>query len=125
MMHLYVAVAALCVLAPSSQALEDIHGLLDAHNTRRLRYHEDNEAGSFVPLRWSPAVAQRSLEFAQELAAGCVFQHCSDCLEGENLFRSAGGPESSTPPADFVLTAWTENEEELFPAPASGLSLFV
>jgi uncharacterized protein YkwD len=67
--------------------------MLDTHNT----YRAQNQAG---PLTWSTTLAS----YAQENAAGCVFQHTGGPY-GENLAAGYGSIEAS-------IAAWYEEQSD-------------
>ncbi|KAL7538046.1 hypothetical protein ACHAXR_008248 [Thalassiosira sp. AJA248-18] len=65
---------------------------LHAHNTRRQTWHEMYNV-SYVPLFWSPKLAEESLRWAHELLAACDsdgIEHEPMVPEGENLAKNKG-----------------------------------
>uniref|UniRef100_A0A7S4VFV1 SCP domain-containing protein n=1 Tax=Ditylum brightwellii TaxID=49249 RepID=A0A7S4VFV1_9STRA len=86
---------------PTSGSESDIW--LDAHNRRRLKYHNKE-------LQWSSAIAQTAQSWANELVSksGCKLAHDKDSKYGENLAANYGGNQHDT--IDNILARWTENE---------------
>ena len=86
---------------------------LTAHNIRRKRYHEEF-GKTFVPLKWSPKLADEAKIWAIELLDGCVNEgilHEQNVGEGENLAKNEGeGKWGDIYPADSILTRWVERE---------------
>lgn len=89
------------------------HEWLTAHNLRRKRYHEEF-GKSYVPLKWSPTLAEEAKDYAIELLAGCDHEgilHEQNVGEGENLAKNAGeGNWGNLYPADSILNRWVERE---------------
>jgi hypothetical protein len=79
---------------------------LASHNSRRQKYHAKYDV-SYVPLKWSNALAASAQKYAEDMARNNNFAH-SNGNYGENLAWNSG---KSSPSADNVLQRWTENEE--------------
>jgi len=65
---------------------------LDAHNTRRRSWHEMHGV-SYVPLLWSPGLAEDSARWAEALLDDCDsddIEHETGVMEGENLAKNKG-----------------------------------
>lgn len=65
---------------------------LRAHNTRRRTWHEMYNV-SYVPLRWSPMLAEESRIWAEALLDECDvndIKHEPNVYEGENLAKNKG-----------------------------------
>ncbi|KAL7465485.1 hypothetical protein ACHAXS_005808 [Conticribra weissflogii] len=65
---------------------------LEAHNTRRKEWHESNNV-TYVPLFWSPQLAEESRIWAEELLVNCSshgIEHQHGVQEGENLAKNVG-----------------------------------
>ena len=65
---------------------------LNAHNRRRNKYHTMYNA-SYVPLIWSPKLAEESSRWANELLNACDsdgIEHEPGVSEGENLAKNKG-----------------------------------
>lgn len=79
---------------------------LSEHNARRQKYHA-KYGGSYVPLKWSAALAASATKYAEYMAKNDVWAH-SDSDYGENLAWNGGSK-----PAEIsnVMTRWVEGEE--------------
>ncbi len=67
-------------------------GYLEAHNTRRREWHERYNT-SYVPLKWSPRLAEESMRWAVKLLDDCEVpgvEHEPGVAEGENLAKNLG-----------------------------------
>jgi hypothetical protein len=65
---------------------------LDAHNARRRSWHEMHDV-SYVPLLWSPGLAEDSARWAEALLDDCDsddIEHETGVMEGENLAKNKG-----------------------------------
>jgi len=81
---------------------------LASHNSRRRSWHKDNSV-TYVPLRWSAALAVESLVFAQHLADTDQFYHDPNRGPyGENLAWNSGDGERRT--VDGIVSGWVEDE---------------
>ena len=97
---------------------------LQAHNVRRKKYHEQ-WGKSYVPLKWSPTLANQAQQWAEHLANKCdgvtldtiyevkvtVADHEPNIPYGENMaanFGNGGFGKLKTP--DQILTRFTEWE---------------
>ena len=73
--------------------MSDRHvGYLDAHNARRRSWHEMHGV-SYVPLLWSPGLAEDSARWAEALLDDCDsddIEHETGVMEGENLAKNKG-----------------------------------
>ncbi|KAL3756759.1 hypothetical protein ACHAWU_003509 [Discostella pseudostelligera] len=89
------------------------HEWLTAHNVRRKRYHEEF-GRTYVPLKWSPKLADAAKEYAIELLSDCDYEgilHEQNVGEGENLAKNDGeGSWGDMYPADSILSRWVERE---------------
>ena len=89
------------------------HEWLTAHNIRRKRYHEEFNK-TYIPLKWSPALAEEAKVYAIELLSDCDYDgivHEQNVGEGENLAKNEGrGNWGDLYPADSILTRWVERE---------------
>jgi hypothetical protein len=93
--------------------LQSSNAWVNAHNVRRQRYHTSN-GKSYVPLKWSPSLANSASAWANNLLGSCRLVHSSTSA-GENLAMqswSNGSPDS-------VLTMWVEKED-----PGNGQYIF-
>ena len=75
----------------SSLSSRDVQ-FLRAHNTRRRTWHEMYNV-SYVPLRWSPMLAEESRIWAEALLDECDvndIKHEPNVYEGENLAKNKG-----------------------------------
>lgn len=75
----------------SSLSSRDVQ-FLRAHNTRRRTWHESYNV-SYVPLRWSPMLAEESRVWAEVLLDECDLpdiQHEPNVYMGENLAKNKG-----------------------------------
>lgn len=86
---------------------------LTAHNIRRKRYHEEF-GKSYVPLKWSPTLAEEAKAYAVEILSDCDHDgiaHEQNVGEGENLAKNEGeGSWGDLYSADRILTRWVEKE---------------
>mmetsp|Transcript_31299 Transcript_31299/g.65438 ORF Transcript_31299/g.65438 Transcript_31299/m.65438 type:complete len:619 (-) Transcript_31299:195-2051(-) len=65
---------------------------LEAHNRRRKEWHESNNV-TYVPLFWSPQLAEEARIWAEELLVNCSshgIEHEKGVEEGENLAKNVG-----------------------------------
>ena len=65
---------------------------LDAHNARRRSWHEMHDV-TYVPLLWSPGLAEDSARWAEALLDDCDsddIEHETGVMEGENLAKNKG-----------------------------------
>ncbi|KAL7529417.1 hypothetical protein ACHAXR_002954, partial [Thalassiosira sp. AJA248-18] len=65
---------------------------LDAHNSRRMNWHTENNV-SYVPLIYSPILAEESRVWAEKLLVNCSsadIEHEAKVSEGENLAKNIG-----------------------------------
>ncbi len=79
---------------------------LSAHNSRRETYHA-KYGGSYVPLKWSPALAASATSYAEYLAENDLWEH-SNSDYGENLAWNGGSVHADI---SNVMTRWVEDEE--------------
>jgi len=84
---------------------------LDAHNSRRQRYHSLYRK-SYVPLKWSSSLENSARGWANRLLGSCSLQHARNTGQGENLAYT-----SWRASADQVLKMWVEDED---PAKTNG-----
>ena len=84
-----------------------------AHNVRREKYHE-RWGKSYVPLKWSPMLANQAREWANKLLDNCgssTYHHESGVSEGENMARNYGsGANGELKTPDQILNRWVEME---------------
>lgn len=93
---------------------------LNAHNTRRKKYHEAN-GKSYNALQWSNILKQQSKQYAQQLLSNCSLKHDDNNQYGENLASNYGtGSYGALKHPNQILTRWTEDEMSPFTWPASG-----
>lgn len=89
---------------------------LRSHNERRKKYHEEFGA-SYVPLQWSPKLAEQAKTWAVKLLDHCHvggLQHEQNVAEGENLAKNMGnGSWGKEYPTDNIVSRWVENERFL------------
>ena len=77
---------------PASSLSSRYVQFLRAHNTRRRTWHEMYNV-SYVPLRWSPMLAEESRQWAEVLLDECNLndiKHEPNVYEGENLAKNKG-----------------------------------
>lgn len=77
---------------PTPNMTDRDHAYLVAHNTRRKKWHEMHNV-SYVPLQWSPKLAEMALSWANELLDDCDssgIEHEPGVVEGENLAKNHG-----------------------------------
>ena len=77
---------------PTPVMTERDHEYLHAHNKRRQKWHEMYNT-SYVPLQWSPKLAEESLVWANELLKDCDsvgIEHEPGIGYGENLAKNHG-----------------------------------
>ncbi len=79
---------------------------LSEHNSRRQTYHA-KYGGSYVPLKWSAALAASATSYAEYLATNDLWEH-SNSDYGENLAWNGGSEHAAIP---SVMTRWVEDEE--------------
>ncbi|KAL3815402.1 hypothetical protein ACHAXA_011520 [Cyclostephanos tholiformis] len=81
-----------------------------AHNERRRIWHEMHNV-SYVPLSWSPMLAEESARWAEELLAACDsdgIEHESGVLVGENLAKNKGYEVEDGVPN--IVRRWVDRE---------------
>jgi hypothetical protein len=88
---------------------------LEAHNTRRLDYHENVYQVPYVPLVWSDSLAQDAQSWAEELNTG---DGCSAYTQDDESIGQTGYASWSTSNSDFddpddILTWWFDKESSL------------
>jgi hypothetical protein len=94
------------------------HEWLEAHNVRRKQWHEGHGV-SYVPLRWSAALAQQAQTYADKLTEACEIEgieHEDGVEEGENLAKNRAGGRSGMGqlyPPDNILKRWVDYEADL------------
>ena len=82
---------------------------LDAHNTRRKQFHEENKA-EYLPLVWSPELAAAASNWADQILPTCKLEREPGVQEGENIsLRTSVGPRDNENPED-ILTRWSDNK---------------
>jgi len=95
---------------------------LEAHNTRRKEWHERYNL-TYIPLRYSPALAKDSQDWAEELLYACGvvgIEHEDFNAYGENLAKNVGANGwGQLYPADAIVGRWVEFEVGL-PYPSNG-----
>lgn len=77
---------------PSPLMSDRDYAYLVAHNNRRKKWHRMHNV-SYVPLQWSPKLAEMSLKWAYELLDDCDssgIEHEPGIEEGENLAKNHG-----------------------------------
>jgi hypothetical protein len=88
---------------------------LEAHNVRRKKYHVQ-WGKSYVPLKWSPMLANEARQWANQLLDGCgspfsTANHEPGVSEGENMARNIGsGDNGELKTPDQILNRWVEME---------------
>jgi hypothetical protein len=94
-----------------SDGLERDEAWLQAHNVRRKKYHEQ-WGKSYVPLKWSPMLANEARQWANHLLNDCDIPgvtHEPGISEGENMAKNIGsGANGKTP--DQILNRFVEME---------------
>lgn len=91
---------------------------LVAHNVRRKTWHEGHGV-SYVPLRWSAALAEQAQSWADKLTEACEvvgIDHEKNVVEGENLAKNqADGRKGMGQlyPPDNILKRWVDYEADL------------
>lgn len=91
---------------------------LIAHNVRRKEWHEGHGV-SYVPLRWSAALAKQAQRWANKLTDACEvvgIDHEHGVEEGENLAKNqADGRKGMGQlyPPDNILRRWVDYEANL------------
>ena len=93
---------------------------LKEHNKRRKRWHTSNNV-TFVPLAWSPALAEESRIYAVKLLEACNTRgilHEPGVAFGENLAKNKGrNGWGQLYPVSKIVGRWVEREEEMsYPA---------
>ena len=95
---------------------------LEAHNSRRKDWHERYNL-TYVPLRYSPALAKDAQDWAEELLHACGvvgIEHEDYNPFGENLAKNVGkNGWGQLYPADSIVGRWVEFEVGL-PYPSNG-----
>eukprot|EP00956_Cyclotella_meneghiniana_P025942 scaffold55148_cov49-Cyclotella_meneghiniana.AAC.11 len=107
---------------PNPVMTERDHAYLIAHNKRRKKWHEMHNV-SYVPLQWSPKLAEMSLKWANELLDDCDstgIEHEPGVAEGENLAKNHGnyGEWGQLYPPENIVRRWVDFEET-WPWPAN------
>jgi hypothetical protein len=72
---------------PTPDMTDRDHAYLLAHNKRRKKWHRMYNV-SYVPMQWSPKLAEMALKWANELLNDCDssgIEHEPGVVEGENL----------------------------------------
>ena len=97
---------------------------LEAHNVRRKKYHAQY-GKSYVPLKWSPMLANQARQWANQLLNGCgspfsTANHEPGVSEGENMAINVGnGDNGELKTPDQILNRWVEMEfDDGYPANA-------
>lgn len=108
---------------PDGLMSEREHLYLEAHNTRRKEWHEDNGL-DYVPLVYSPALAVKAKAWADELLWSCgVIGIEHEILNpfGENLAKNTGQAASwgQLYPPNNIVGRWVDFEIGL-PYPSNG-----
>ena len=84
-----------------------------AHNVRRKKYHEQ-WGKTYVPLKWSPMLANQARQWANKLLDLCDEVHVPHepgIREGENMAKNIGsGDNGELKTPDQVLNKWVEME---------------
>lgn len=81
---------------------------LNAHNTRREKYHEDNDK-TFKPLAWSTELAAAAAQWVEEIIPTCKITREQGLAEGENISaRSSNGMRDEGP--DEIVARWSERK---------------
>mmetsp|Transcript_16934 Transcript_16934/g.35105 ORF Transcript_16934/g.35105 Transcript_16934/m.35105 type:complete len:471 (-) Transcript_16934:354-1766(-) len=88
---------------------------LEAHNTRRQRYHT-KFGSTYVPLKWSPTLADQAKTWANKLLSTCDetgIDHEKNISEGENLAKNVGSDDymGQLYEPDLILNRWVDKEE--------------
>lgn len=95
---------------------------LEAHNSRRKDWHERYNI-TYVPMRYSPALAKDAQDWAEELLHACGvvgIEHEDYNPYGENLAKNVGkNGWGQLYPADSIVGRWVEFEIGL-PYPSNG-----
>ena len=107
---------------PSTPSSSSSQQWVNAHNTRRQQYHQQNRV-SYVPVKWSNDLAGSARTYTQRLLSGhsnCQIRHGfqNDRYGGENLAMQITGSSTAISP-DAVLRMWYEGEIGL-PYPQNG-----
>jgi hypothetical protein len=90
---------------------------LQAHNVRRKKYHEQ-WGKSYVPLKWSPMLANQARQWAEQLVTKCnanleitEANHEPNIPYGENMAANIGnGANGELKHPDVVLNRFVEME---------------
>jgi hypothetical protein len=86
---------------------------LQAHNVRRKKYHEQ-WGKSYVPLKWSPMLANDARQWANQLLNDCDIvgvKHEPGIREGENMAKNIGnGDNGELKTPDQILNRFVEME---------------
>lgn len=91
---------------------------LIAHNVRRKEWHEGHGV-SYVPLRWSAALAKQAQSWANKLTDACEvvgIEHEHGVMEGENLAKNQAGGKKGMGrlyPPENILRRWVDYEADL------------
>lgn len=102
---------------------DDERAWVDEHNTRRRAFHEEH-GEEYRPLRWSPALAQRAADWADQILPTCKAVREPKLEEGEiislNTYqrtpRLRASPRSTEVPAN-ILARWSDGKADLdYPA---------
>jgi len=93
--------------------LERDEAWLEAHNVRRKKYHEQ-WGKSYVPLKWSPMLANEARQWANQLLNDCDIpgvKHEPGISEGENMAKNIGsGANGELKTPDQILNRFVEME---------------
>ena len=99
------------VSGKNDSGLERDDAWLQAHNVRRKKYHEQ-WGKTYVPLKWSPMLANEARQWANHLLNDCDIPgvtHEPGISEGENMAKNIGsGANGKTP--DQILNRFVEME---------------
>ena len=91
---------------------------LEAHNVRRKQWHE-RYGVSYVPLKWSAALAKQAESWANALTDDCEvvgIEHEHGVEEGENLAKNQADGRNGMGqlyPPDNILRRWVDYEADL------------
>ncbi|KAL3795655.1 hypothetical protein HJC23_002062 [Cyclotella cryptica] len=96
---------------------------LESHNSRRKEWHERYNV-SYVPMKYSPALAKTAKAWAEELLNACGvagIEHEDFNPFGENLAKNVGNRSTfgQLYPVDNIVRRWVEFEVGL-PYPSNG-----
>mmetsp|Transcript_29630 Transcript_29630/g.56099 ORF Transcript_29630/g.56099 Transcript_29630/m.56099 type:complete len:642 (-) Transcript_29630:231-2156(-) len=90
---------------------------LDAHNTRRVKYHEDEGK---VPrkLVWSTRLAEEASNWVDEILSNCKISREANLAAGENMSARSSGGERDEGPIP-ILERWSDNKASKDPSNSS------